>query len=100
MAGKKKEDIIVVKGEELLDVFDTFDENNNNSNQEESVMNNQNQNNQNNNQKAPMSPVVKNLIGGAACVAVGAAACYFIINKVNDPCNSNNTNAIHDPMHI
>ena len=88
--------------EERLDVFDqqaqqqahqNSQENVNNSNQEESNMNNNNQNNQNNNQKAPMSPVVKNLIGGTVCVAVGAAACYFIVNKLNDPTCNNNTNS-------
>ena len=100
--GGKKSVVVDTTAKERLDVFDQYDQqqqqnsqenvNNSNDSKEESNMNNNNQNN-NNNQKAPMSPVVKNLIGGAACVAVGAAACYFIVNKLNDPTCNNNTNS-------
>ena len=88
------------------DIFDKYDQpvntnTNNSDSKEESVMNNNNQNtnnNQNNNNQNKGKfheehPIIFGacLVGGGA--AVGAAACYFISKKFNDPTCSNNTNS-------
>ena len=104
--GGKKSVVVDTTAEERLDVFDQYDQqqqqnsqenvNNSNDSKEESNMNNQNNNNQNNNQKGKFHEEHPIIFGGllvAGGAAVGAAACYFVTQKLNDPCASNNYNA-------
>ena len=111
MGGRQTKPVVETTAEERLDLFDQQAQaqqqaqqnsqenvNNNSQNvQEETNMNAQNNNNQNNNQsKGKFHEEHPIIFGGllvAGGAAVGAAACYFVTQKLNDPCANNNYNS-------